>query len=198
MTLEIDHVVVCVPDLDRAAREYEEDLGVVSVPGGRHPGQGTANRLIPLGQSYIELLAVVDPREARTSALGTWATHRAAVPGADALCLRTDDIGGVGAQLGLQPMEMSRVTPDGVVLTWTLAGLKQSISSGMPFFIEWHIPHDLHPGRADVSHPAGSVTLAGVTISGDETELSRWSSGAEGVAVRQGDPGVTFRLIAGA
>lgn len=196
MTLAIDHVVICVPDLDQSVREFEELHGVVSLAGGHHEGHGTANRLIPLGDAYLELLAVVDPKKAMTSALGTWANHRAAVPGADALCLRTDDLDAVVGRFGVQQMPMSRVTPDGLILSWRLAGLKQALSRGLPFFISWDIPDDLHPGRADVQHPSGPVGLGEVVISGEAPLLSEWVGEAHGVTVAAGDPGVDYELVA--
>lgn len=196
MALELDHIVVCVPDLAEAARDYQERLGLTAVEGGRHSGHGTANRLIPLGDVYIELLAVVEAKEAKTSALGTWAMHRAAVPGADAVCLRTDDIDEVSERLDLQTMNMSRVTPDGVILDWRLAGLKQALSNGVPFFIQWDIPDDLHPGRVQVEHQAGPVGLGSVTIAGDIEQLGRWVEGVPGLELRSGDPAVSFELSA--
>jgi catechol 2,3-dioxygenase-like lactoylglutathione lyase family enzyme len=55
----IDHVVVAVRDLDAAAATYEQ-LGFTLTPPARHPF-GTGNRLVQLGDCFIELLAVVDP-----------------------------------------------------------------------------------------------------------------------------------------
>lgn len=201
MSLQLDHIVVCVADLDDAARQFEEEHGVRAVEGGRHPGHGTANRLIPLGESYVELLAVVAPREAMTSPLGTWALHRAAVPGADAVCLRTDDLDSVTDRLDLEHMEMSRVTPDGVILGWRLAGLKQALAHQVPFFITWDVPADLHPGKADVEHPAGDVRLVGVEMRGSADHVKRlqeWAPDPEGVsyvAAVGGDLGIGFRLV---
>ena len=143
-----------------------------------------------------EVLAVVEAKEAKTSALGTWAMHRAAVPGADAVCLRTDDIDEVSERLDLQTMNMSRVTPDGVILDWRLAGLKQALSNGVPFFIQWDIPDDLHPGRVQVEHQAGPVGLGSVTIAGDIEQLGRWVEGVPGLELRSGDPAVSFELSA--
>ena len=62
--LQIDHVLIAVADLADVAREIEARYGLASVEGGRHPGWGTANRIVPLGETYLELIAVVDEAEA--------------------------------------------------------------------------------------------------------------------------------------
>src|SRR5581483_1601628 len=48
---ELDHVLVAVVDLAKAARELEARYGLSSIEGGRHAGWGTANRIVPLGNS---------------------------------------------------------------------------------------------------------------------------------------------------
>lgn len=201
MPLVLDHVIVCVADLNEAARAFEERYGVVSVEGGRHQGHGTANRLIPLGDDYLELLAVVAPKEAKTSALGTWAMHRAAVPGGGGVCLRTDDLTSVCQRLDLQATPMSRVTPDGVILDWRLAGMKQAFAYNLPFFIQWDVPEDLHPGRIDVEHPAGDVRLVDTTIHGSADHVARlreWAPDPAGISYVEGEDGVSYRLEVGA
>ncbi len=89
--LAVDHVIVVVHDLDAAARRYDKQLGLGSVAGGRHAEHGTGNRIVPLGDSYIELMAVVDRDEAASSSLGSWVERRLGEAPV-ALCLRTDDI----------------------------------------------------------------------------------------------------------
>ncbi|MGE3812986.1 MAG: VOC family protein, partial [Candidatus Nanopelagicales bacterium] len=69
--LALDHVVVGVADLDRA-QERLRGLGLTALPGGSHPAWGTANRIVPLGSSYLALVAVVAPAVASTSAFGSW------------------------------------------------------------------------------------------------------------------------------
>ena len=54
----IDHLVLCVDDLDRARRFYEA-LGFRLTPRAQHPF-GTANHLVQLQGSFLELLAVAD------------------------------------------------------------------------------------------------------------------------------------------
>ena len=55
----IDHVVLCVNDLDAARRLYSA-LGFTLTPTARHPF-GTENSLIQLDGNFIELLSVADP-----------------------------------------------------------------------------------------------------------------------------------------
>ncbi len=80
--LRIDHVVYVVDDLERGAAEFRDRLGLASVGGGRHPGWGTANRIVPLGREYIELVAVVDRDEAKRSEFGRAVTAAAPRAGA--------------------------------------------------------------------------------------------------------------------
>jgi hypothetical protein len=49
--LELDHVLIAVADLAEAARKIEARHGLASINGGRHPDWGTANRIVPLGET---------------------------------------------------------------------------------------------------------------------------------------------------
>jgi catechol 2,3-dioxygenase-like lactoylglutathione lyase family enzyme len=60
MPRPIDHLVLAVRDLD-AARETYRRMGFTLTPPARHPF-GTENSLALMGGSYIELLAVADPK----------------------------------------------------------------------------------------------------------------------------------------
>ena len=70
--MELDHILIPTADLSSEVAKVEARYGLVSVEGGRHAGWGTANRIVPLGQTYLELVAVVDPEEAARSAFGRW------------------------------------------------------------------------------------------------------------------------------
>ena len=135
--MELDHVLIAVSDLDAAAREVEDRLGLASVEGGRHQGLGTANRIVPLGATYLELVAVVDEAEAAQSGFGSWLVggDRPRLLG---WCARTDDLDAVAARLGLTISDGARTRPDGTVLSWRMAGLERSAEEpSLPFFIEW-------------------------------------------------------------
>lgn len=196
MTLELDHVIVCLPDLEESARRFERDYEVTSLAGGRHAGHGTGNRIVPLGSNYIELMSVVDEHEARSSSLGRWALSRVDIPGADAVCLRTDDLKGVCARLGLAEVPMSRLRRDGLRLNWRLAGLEDALARNLPFFITWDVEPDQHPGGSPVTHRAGDVGLGMVTIQGpDVDELRQWAPDPVGVSYAEGDvTAISFSL----
>jgi hypothetical protein len=95
---------------------------------------------------------------------------------------------------------MSRVTPDGVILDWRLAGLKQALANNLPFFIQWNVPDDLHPGQLEVDHPAGNVRLEDTTIWGHAAHVARleeWAPQPVDLTYAEGESRVTFRLVSG-
>lgn len=174
--LAIDHVIVLVEDLDTAGRRYYEQKGLASASGGRHPGHGTANRIVPLGSSYIELMAVVDRVEAASSPLGSWVERRLADVGESPalLCLRTDDIEGAARLTGRKPLLMHRARSDGVQLEWRLVALDAALDEGLPFFIQWLVDDVDHPGREPVDHRCAAVGIDWVELGGDKDRLARW------------------------
>ncbi len=193
----IDHLIVCVGDLDEAARSFKDRLGLSSVEGGRHPGHGTANRIIPLGGCYVELLAVVDPSEARDSPFGSWATGRArTAAGVDAICLRTDDLDAVCVRLGLTPTAMSRRRPDGTELKWSTAGVDLAIEESLPFFIEWHVPEDRMPGRSHVVHDREVNGVEEIVLSGDTARLAKWTEGVPEIRIVEGPSSIVSVSLA--
>lgn len=171
--LAVDHVIVVVHDLDAAARRYDKQLGLGSVAGGRHAEHGTGNRIVPLGDSYIELMAVVDRDEAASSSLGSWVERRLGEAPV-ALCLRTDDIEAAAERTGHQPLPMSHTRPDGVGLEWHLVGLDAALTEGLPFFIQWHVSEVDHPGHALVDHRCAAVGIDWVELGGDRDRLASW------------------------
>ena len=60
MLLGIDHLVIAAADPDRAADRLADALGLTVGSGGRHERLGTFNRLIWLGDSYLEIIGVFD------------------------------------------------------------------------------------------------------------------------------------------
>jgi catechol 2,3-dioxygenase-like lactoylglutathione lyase family enzyme len=53
----LDHVIIVVRDLEKAAGVYSEDLGFAVIRGGSFPG-GVRNSAVVFGANYLELLTV--------------------------------------------------------------------------------------------------------------------------------------------
>lgn len=60
MTLRLDHLAVSAASLGEGVARVEAALGVTMAAGGQHPLMGTHNRLLSLGDLYLEVIAV-DP-----------------------------------------------------------------------------------------------------------------------------------------
>ena len=60
MLLGIDHLVIACADPDAAVAELEREVGLQPGGGGRHEALGTFNRLVWLGDTYLELIGVFD------------------------------------------------------------------------------------------------------------------------------------------
>lgn len=168
----VDHVLLPVADLEEGARKLRERFGLQAIAGGRHPNVGTANMIVPLGLQYLELIAIVDPKEAAGSRLGR-RVARALDEGKTfvAWALRTQDLDAVRGKLqaagwDLPPLiEGSRNRPDGQMLSWRTQDVDTGAeSSAIPFVIEWRIPDGFHPGHAPAAHRGGVTALHKVVV----------------------------------
>jgi hypothetical protein len=170
MLLGIDHLIVAVPDLERASTAVEQGLGLRVGGGGRHDAHGTHNRLAWLGDSYLELMGVFDERLAAESWWGTHARHVIARGGGPmGLALATDDLAADGARLRAfgspisDPLAGERVRADGEVVRWLIGRLPAPDPDfGLVFLIE----HDTSAAewgpadrraRAEEAHPLGTA-----------------------------------------
>jgi hypothetical protein len=137
----LDHIILGCNDLDAGVEYVYQKLGVRAAAGGVHPGAGTKNALLSLGNlRYLEIIAPdplqaasTDPRhvaELKNPALVGWAIHRHDVDNF-AGELRAADVQTVGPKPG------SRQRPDGTTLTWKSLTLQDDRNGILPFFIEW-------------------------------------------------------------
>lgn len=173
MILGIDHVVIACEDLAIAAAQLEEAVGLRASGGGRHEALGTVNRLVWLGDSYLELIAVTDPARASTSWIGA-PTLRALERGGGlaTYALATDDLGTEVARLraagsGIAgPLDGERRRSDDRLVRWSLAHPAVLGPNEPPFLIEhdasaaeW-TPADRQARAAEV-HPIGAPVRLG-------------------------------------
>ena len=54
----IDHLVIAAETLAEGVAWVEDRLGIACSGGGAHPAMGTHNRLIRLGDLYLEVIAI--------------------------------------------------------------------------------------------------------------------------------------------
>jgi hypothetical protein len=168
--VRIDHVIYAAADLDAAAARVEDVLGVAAVPGGRHEGLGTHNRIVPLGGGYLELLAVADAAEAERSPLGSAVLERIRTTGDGLMgwAVAVDAVEPVAERLGVA---VSTIARQG--LRARLAGVAEAMREPhLPFFIA---------RDAGVADPAGRGAgggIAWVEVGGDPERLRTWLDGA--------------------
>ena len=189
-----------MPDLAEAGRELERRHGLASIGGGRHPGWGTANRIVPLGEAYLELVAVVDESDAAQSAFGRWVAGAHRKPAQPlGWAVRTRQLDDVARRLGLTVDAGSRAGRDGRLVRWRVAGIEQAAAEpSLPFFIEWAHGTSL-PGRTPATHPAGAVRIAELQLDGDADRLTAWLGGHRlPITVRPGAPALAGILLTGA
>jgi hypothetical protein len=149
MTLQLDHILLGVPDLDAGAIAFARLTGVKPVIGGSHPGFGTRNQLVALGATVFFELIAPDPAQPERGA--GRAAEIAAMPHPALLtfAMQTTDMNAAcaaaeraGLQIGRRDA-MSRTRPDGVRLDWTVAHfVHPGYAGAIPFAIDWQgSPH---------------------------------------------------------
>jgi catechol 2,3-dioxygenase-like lactoylglutathione lyase family enzyme len=159
---KLDHILLGSPDLQGGIDFVEKQTGVRAAFGGVHPGRGTQNALLSLGERrYLEIIAP-DPAQPgvknplasnlyslREPRLVGWAAHPGNVA-AFAEKLRAAGIQFEG------PTPGSRKRPDGQLLKWQTVMLADTGSGLLPFFIEWS-QDSVHPS---VDAPKGCALLS--------------------------------------
>jgi len=146
----LDHIILGCSDLDKGIEFVHDGTGVLPAMGGVHPGRGTRNALLSLGERrYLEIIApdpsqteivhfpqirsMTDPR------LIGWAVHPPDIA-ALAKQLRENKVEFTG------PSDGSRKRPDGHVLNWKTINLADDRHGILPFFIEWSAD-SVHPSK---------------------------------------------------
>jgi glyoxalase-like protein len=147
-----DHMLLGCNDLDKGVEFVEQKLGVKAAFGGVHPGRGSRNALLALGERrYLEIIAP-DPQQPRSSdvrqlfkiespRLIGWAAH---VDDMEVVLQRLKAAG-----IASQPVRAGeRKRPSGVTLRWKALSLSRDEDGLLPFFIEW---------SKDAVHPAADA-----------------------------------------
>ena len=147
----LDHILLGANDLQQGIEFVEKHTGVRAAFGGVHPGRGTQNALLSLGERrYLEIIAP-DPAQSEVKGrlgprllsltepkLVSWAAHPGTLT-TFAASLRTRGFACAG------PTPGSRQRSDGKLLQWQTLALDDDMDGLLPFFIEW---------SADTIHPS--------------------------------------------
>jgi hypothetical protein len=171
--VRIDHAIIGARDIEAVADRLWEQHGLASLPGGRHAGWGTHNRIVPLGGQYLEIIGVVDENEALRDPMGRWLLANTAT--GDPLmgwCCETSDIERLSRRLGLALERGGRERPDGTRLSWRVAG-RESALGARPFFIAWDEP-EMRPGLLSAPHAVEVLGISRVEVGAGAEELEGW------------------------
>ena len=169
-TVPVDHVILAIDSLDRGIDLLRNATGITPTQGGVHPGRGTQNALLGLGQGrYLELIAP-NPDDTAASARATAATRGAYFRQFRSLtpigwAVHVSDVGAERARLlraGLRPGPItpgSRATGDRRLLRWQTLNPWGQERGVLPFVIAW----DATTPHPSATAPAGCV-LSGLQI----------------------------------
>ena len=171
MMLRLDHLAVVAGQLEDGVATVEDLLGVPMAGGGKHPLMGTHNRLLGLGEIYLEVISV-DP-DAPAPARPRW-FDMDGFRGPPRLANWVAACDDLGAELVLGPdgigMPLALARGD---YRWQMAvpdNGKLPFDGGFPALIQWE--GAAHPARAlpetglrlarlEIAHPqAGALRAA--------------------------------------
>jgi len=185
-------VIVLVTDLSEARRRMEA-LGLIVLEGGRHPGRGTANVIVPFGEHYLELLAVIDETEALSSPQGrpvVSALSRRG-PGLARWSVEPLDLEATATRVGHPIERRHRVLPDGTDVAWRSVAVDTAWAEPWRCaFMTWDDP-ERHPARTALVHPNGATGFSRLDVVAPDRALALDWLGGEippGVAMTLGSP----------
>jgi hypothetical protein len=170
---DFDHLVIAVPNLAYSVEQCHNALGVRPIPGGAHPGLGTANALLglevpALGPGALTYLEILGPDPDQDPALAAARLSGITTPTLQRWAIRPRDFDGLVAKAArtLGPdgdsraereprvdlgevHDMTRRTPDGGLLEWRLTRRTPLALGGIqPFLIDWK--DSPHPAEQDM------------------------------------------------
>ncbi len=171
MLTRIDHVMICVPDLERGIDAYTR-VGFDIYPGGAHTGRATHNAIAFQQDDYLELLSLRrDAAVAPGSSDARLAEFLARGGGFRYVAVQSDDLAADVAAMRRRGVDVSdptagaRRAPGGQELRWQAASL--GAGNPLPIFFVQHLT-PLAERRRQVArsgdHPNGALRLDRVYI----------------------------------
>jgi hypothetical protein len=174
--VEIDHVVMLVPDADEAARHLRASHGFGSEQGPYHDFAGTRSHSVPLKPpSYLEFLTIENRAVAEATEPGRIAIQcEARGFGLFAWAVLVDDLAAHSRRLGIEIIDRTLPHSDGTLRGWrTITGPQH-----FPFLIDYPNNGDrvgrwkaMYDRVGHTSSPGGFVKLI---VGGRASELDEW------------------------
>jgi glyoxalase-like protein len=172
MLTAIDHIIIGVNNLKQATTIFGQKLGLAVSGGGVHPSGGTANRIIVIGDTYLELIVVHTPAEAQQSMLDRLAIREGYLN----FVLASNDIEADSRVMANRGVSILGPTPgslraaDGRTRGWSRANIERpDLAQRYPFVIQ----HDsageerrfrLAGWTTPPGHPLGVTQVRSATI----------------------------------
>lgn len=181
--LRFDHLAVSASTLEAGVAAVEDALGVALAPGGKHAHMGTHNRLLGLGDLYLEVIAIDQGAPAPTWPRWFNLDHFIGPPRLTNWVAACDDL---NAELALSPAGTGApVALSRGDLRWTMAvpgDGRLPYEGCFPALISWLGP----------LHPAALLPDAGVRL--DRLEITHPDAASLNLllARRLSDPRITF------
>jgi len=190
MLTAIDHIIIGVHDLEQATAIFSQKLGLAVSGGGVHPTGGTANRIIVIGDTYLELIVVRAPAEAQQSMLERLAKGQGYLN----FVLASNDLEADSIAMVRRGVSIIGPTPgslraaDGRTRGWTRTNIERpDLAQHYPFLIQ----HDstgeerrfrLAGWTTPPEHPLGATQVRSTTIAvADLAEATRRFQGIYGL-----------------
>jgi Glyoxalase-like domain len=181
MIVTFDHIAISAETLGAGVDAVEAALGVPLAGGGQHPHMATHNRLLGLGDLYLEVIAI-DPA-ARAPDWPRWfdLDHFSGPPRLTNWVARCDDLAaalvlappGTGTPIALSrgPYRWQMAVPADGKLPW---------GGAFPALIQWQGPH--HPTQAlpdagirltrlEIAHPEDTALRAALPLSDPRIQI---------------------------
>lgn len=164
--MRLDHVsyAVAPQELADTVQRLGALLGSTFVDGGKHPGFGTRNFILPVANGmYVEVVTTLDHPSTEQSVFAQ-AVKRRYEEGGGWLSwvISVDDISDIERNLGREAVSGHRRRPDGFDLQWKQIGVKDVLTTPeLPFFIQWLTDAAEHPSRNSSELKISSLSLAG-------------------------------------
>lgn len=173
--LAVDHLMVGVSDFTATAARWHREWGLTAVEGVRFdeaPGWGSW--VVPMGDTWIELLGLIDAEAARGDPRAEMFSRT--VASGDRLlgwALAPDDLDAVASRVGLPALRSTSTgVRTGKQTGWRQVGFDETRNKPyLPFFVD--PPMHVQLMKA-VGNPRPMPSHVRMQLSGDRQRLTRW------------------------